>query len=141
MKLYHFGHGVNILGRVISKRLQEKIAHTGITSSQWPVIARLLRDNELTQTEICEQLSIEAPAISKTLYNMEAAGWVIRVVDANDKREKKVALTDKAREYLPVWLQLIHDLEMQALNGIAEEDAAVFSRVLGQMLENLKKDH
>lgn len=142
MQPYHFGHRINILGRMLSKKLQKRISNTGITSSQWPIIARFLYCNELTQREICEQLSIEAPAISKTLYNMEAAGWVKRVVDANgDKREKKVALTDKAREYLPIWLKSISDLETQALNGIADEEFAVFNRVLEQMLGNLEKGH
>ncbi len=138
MKPYHFGHRINILGRMLAKKLHGKISSTGITNSQWTVIARFLHHKELTQTEICEQLSIEAPAISKTICNMEASGWVIRVIDDKDKREKRVALTDKARAYLPTWLQSINDTEAQALKGITKEDFAIFNRVLEQMLKNLK---
>ncbi|BBB91445.1 MAG TPA: MarR family transcriptional regulator [Methylomusa anaerophila] len=140
MKPYHLGHRINILGRVLSKRLHEGISATGITSSQWPVIARLLYCNGLTQTEICEQLSIEAPAISKTICNLEAAGWVIRSTDDKDKREKKVTLTDKARSHLPIWLQTVIDLETQELKGISNEDLVIFNRVLEQILQN-SKDH
>jgi MarR family transcriptional regulator, transcriptional regulator for hemolysin len=141
MKPYHFGHRINILGRVLVKRFQEKISKTGITSCQWSVIARLLHYGELTQTEICEQLSIEAPAISKTICNMETSGWVMRVVDENDKRGKKVVLTEKAKEHLPTWLRLIDDLEIQALKGIACEDVVTFNNVLERMLENLTENY
>lgn len=140
MKPYHFGHRINILGRVFVKRLNEKISNTGVTVSQWSVIARLLYHEELTQTEICEQLSIEAPAISKTLWNMEAAGLVIRDVAKHDKREKRVTLTDKAKENLPILLQSIKELEIEAMNDIPSEDIAVFNRVLKQMFENLRQD-
>lgn len=140
MKPFHFGHRINILGRLFVKRLNEKIANTGVTVSQWSVIARLLYHEKLTQTEICEQLSIEAPAISKTLWNMETAGLVIRDIAAHDKREKEVTLTDKAKENLPVWLESINDLEIEAMSGIASEDIEAFNRVLNQMFENLRKD-
>lgn len=138
MKPYHLGHRINILGRILSKRLHEEICRTGITSSQWPVIARLIYCNELTQTDICDQLSIEAPAISKTICNMEADGWVTRSIDNKDKREKKVTLTDKARACLPIWLQTVIDLETQELKGISNEDFMIFNRVLEQIIQNSK---
>jgi MarR family transcriptional regulator for hemolysin len=141
MKPYHFGHYVNVLGRIIVKRMNEKMSNTGLTCSQWSVIARLLREDELTQTEICEQLSIEAPAISKTICNMVSAGWLTRLVNESDKREKKVALTEKAKEYLPTWLRSINDLETTALNGIESEEAEIFNRVLKRMIVNLRKEH
>ena len=109
MKYYGFGHRINILARMFTKRLNEKFLHTGITSSQYPVIVRLYNQGKLTQNEICEQLFIEAPTISKTLDNMEKAGWVVRAVDEHDKREKRIQLTDKAREQFPNWAMLIID--------------------------------
>lgn len=138
MRPYHIGHRINILGRMLSKRLQEKITRAGISSSQWPVIARLLYCEELTQTEICSQLSIEAPAISKTIGNLEAAGWVRRYVDNADKREKKVTLTAKAKATMPTWLELIKEMEEEWLEGISDEDFEVFNSVLEQLLKTQK---
>lgn len=133
-----FGHRINILGRLLSKRLNEMIAHTGLTNSQWPIIVRLLLHMELTQAELCEQLSIEASTVSKTLQRMEQMGWILRQ-DGVDKREKKVRLTEKASRFLPVWFEETYALENMVLKGIPTEDITVFDRVLDQMIENIRK--
>lgn len=134
------GQRINILGRLFAKKLNDQILNTGLTGSQWSVITRLLQHGELTQATLCEQLSIEPPTISKTLYSMEKAGWINRIVDENDKREKKSILTDKAKAHLPNWLAVASDLNTQAIKGISTEDIAVFDRVLNQISENLKND-
>jgi MarR family transcriptional regulator, transcriptional regulator for hemolysin len=133
-----FGHRINILGRLLSKRLNEMIAHTGLTNSQWPIIVRLLLHAELTQAELCEQLSIEASTVSKTLQRMEQMGWIQRQ-DGTDKREKKVRITEKASQYLPAWFDETYALEKMALKGIPAEDITVFDRVLDQMIVNIRK--
>ncbi len=138
MRNYHLGHRMNILSRIHSQKLLEKLISTGLTSSQWPVIAHLLFYGESTQAEISKQLAIEPPTVSKTLYNMESMGWITRIIDLNDKREKKVTLTDKARKAAPLWIKSIDDLQKQVLTGIPNEDIAVFDRVLDKLIENLK---
>ena len=95
METYRF-HRINILGRLHAKRLLKRIFSTGLTSSQWPIIAHLLFYGESTQAEIAEQLAIEPPTISKALHNMELLGLISRSVDLSDKRKIKVLLTDKA---------------------------------------------
>jgi MarR family transcriptional regulator, transcriptional regulator for hemolysin len=132
-----FGHRINILGRLLSKTLNEMIAHTGLTNSQWPIIVRLLLHVELTQAELCEQLSIEASTVSKTLQRMEQMGWILRQ-DGVDKREKKVRLTEKANRYLSIWFEETYALENMVLKGIPTEDITVFDRVLDQMIENIR---
>ncbi len=138
MKYFRFGHRINILARLFTRKLNEKFLGTGITSSQFPVIIRLCEHDKLTQNEICEQLLIEPSTISKTLDNMEKMGWVVRIVAEADKREKRVELSDKAKQQFPAWLDLINDLQSQIINGIPGKDLEVFDRVLLQIEKNLK---
>ncbi|MBP2651703.1 MAG: transcriptional regulator SlyA [Firmicutes bacterium] len=140
MKNYRF-HTINILGRAHAKRLLEKIYSTGLTSSQWPIIAHLLFYGESTQVKISEQLAIEPPTISKALRNMEMMGWISRIVDPDDKRKIKVILTTKAKRTVPIWLKVIDDLQEQVLKGISAEELEVFDRVLERLFENLNKEH
>jgi len=134
------GQRITILGRLFAKELNDQILNTGLTGSQWSVVTCLLLHGESTQSALCEQLSIEASTISKTLYSMEKAGWINRVVDESDKREKKSVLTDKAKVHIPIWLETVNDLNRQALNGISSEDIAVFDHVLNHLIENLMKN-
>ncbi|MBP2628059.1 MAG: transcriptional regulator SlyA [Firmicutes bacterium] len=134
------GQRINILGRLFAKKLNDQILNTGLTGSQWSVITCLLLHGELTQAALCEQLSIEASTISKTLYSMEKAGWISRIVDKNDKREKKSVLTDKAKAYLPIWIEIVNDLNKQAIHEIPSKDMAIFDHVLDHILENLQNN-
>lgn len=134
------GQRITILGRLFAKQLNEQIVTTGITGSQWSVITCLMLHDTITQSAICDQLSIEAPTISKTLAAMEQQGWITRVADDNDKREKKVALTQKAAEHLSIWTNIADRINQNALADIASEDIAVLDRVLNQVFHNFKKD-
>jgi DNA-binding MarR family transcriptional regulator len=131
------GHRINVLARMSAKRQNEKFFHTGLTSCQYSVILCLVEHGALIQSKIREQLYIEASTLSRTLDNMEKCDWIVRIVDENDKREKRVELTEKAREHFPELLQMIDDLQGQILNGILLEDLDVFNRVLEQVRENL----
>jgi len=134
------GQRINILGRLFAKKLNEQIVSTGLTGSQWSVITCLLLHGSLTQAAICEQLSIEASTISKTLSSMEALGWIDRIPDEKDKREKKASLTEKAQINIVTWLNIVTDLNKQALNDISSADIAIFDHVLDRMLQNLKNN-
>jgi MarR family transcriptional regulator for hemolysin len=134
----HFGRNVNILGRLLTKRLQEKIGGSGITSSQWPMISRLYEEGVLTQTEIGEQLSIEAPTVSKTIGNLEAAGWVLREASSGDMREKNVRLSEKAEASIGRWQRAVCEMEAETLEGISAQDLRAFRRVIDRMIANQK---
>ncbi|MDR3563709.1 MAG: MarR family transcriptional regulator [Negativicutes bacterium] len=132
------GHRVGILSRLFLKRINEKMMMTGITGSQWSVIHRLRLYGTLTQTELCQQLSIEGSTVSKMIDSMEKSGWIRRTVDEKDKREKRVALTDKAEKQFPIWLEMVTELQQRGFTDISEEDIAGFDKVLDQLIKNLE---
>lgn len=134
------GQRINIADRLFTKRLNERIQHTGLTASRWAAVSCLVFDGELTQAEICERLSIEASSISKTLDLMENHGWIKRNVAEHDKREKLITLTNKAKKHLPTWSQTVIDVQKQAYRGIPNEDIEIFDRVLKKLIDNLKTD-
>jgi MarR family transcriptional regulator for hemolysin len=68
---------------------------------------------------------------------MEKNGWIVRIVDEQDKREKRVEMTDKSRERFPELVQMIDELQGQIIDGIPGQDLAVFDRVLEQIRDNL----
>lgn len=134
------GQRINIADRLFTKRLNERIQHTGLTASRWAAVSCLIFEDELTQAEICERLSIEASSISKTLDLMEKKGWIKRSVAEYDKRGKLITLTDKAKRHLPFWSQTVVDVQNQAYRGISSEDIDIFDSVLDKILSNLKTE-
>ena len=139
MEMRTIGSHVGTLSRLLLKRINEKVLTTGLTGSQLSVI-RLLTTGSLTQKEICDNLSIEASTGSTMIHSMENSGWVSRTVDEKDKREKKVELTERSKDYLPIWFEMSKKMHQHAFGSIPMADVDVFERVLTQMILNLKND-
>lgn len=131
------GSRIAILGRLYAKGLNERIVSTGLTGSQWAIIRCLINEEGLTQSSICEKLSVEAPTISKTLVTMETAGWVKRVADQADKREKRVILTKQAAAHIDAWQKIAEELNLTALDGLSGEEVAALDHILNHIYSNL----
>ncbi|WP_378954627.1 MarR family winged helix-turn-helix transcriptional regulator [Pelosinus sp. sgz500959] len=136
--MFIYGHKVNQLARLFMKRFNEEFALSGLYSSQWGFILHLYEQGFCTQKELSEYLSIEPPTVTRTLVRMEEAGWVIKEEGA-DRRERKVHLSPEAYENFFAWQKNSDSLEMEALANIPEADLEVFTSVLQQMMDNLRK--
>lgn len=132
-----YGRKVNQLARVFMKKLNENLGDSGIYSAQWAFALRLYEGGASTQKELSEYLVIEPPTVTRTLTRMEEAGWVIREEGA-DRRERKIRLSPKAYEQFATWQQASDRLEKVALENIDKSELEIFTRVLQQMMENLK---
>ena len=132
-----YGHKINQLARMFMKKLNEDLGKLDLYSAQWAFVLRLYEKGASTQKELSEYLIIEPPTVTRTLARMEEAGWVIRE-EGTDRREKKIRLSPAAHEQFAAWQQTSDRLEQAALANIDQSELEVFTRVLQQMMDNLK---
>ena len=132
-----YGHKVNQLARMFMKQFNEDLENSGLYSAQWAFALRLYEQGSSTQKELSEYLVIEPPTVTRTLARMEEAGWVIRE-EGTDRRERKIRLSPAAYEKFAIWQQTSDKLEKIAMTNVDKEELAVFTRVLQQMMDNLK---
>jgi len=132
-----YGRKVNQLARMFMKRFNEGLENSGLYSAQWPFVLRLYEQGSSTQKELSEYLHIEPPTVTRTLARMEEAGWVIKE-EGTDRRERKIQLSPGAYEQFATWQQTSNILEKTALRNIDKSELEVFTRVLQQMMDNLK---
>jgi MarR family transcriptional regulator for hemolysin len=135
--VFLYGHKVNQLARTFMKRFNEDLENSGLYSAQWAFILRLYEHGSSTQKELSEYLAIEPPTVTRTLARMEEAGWVIKE-EGIDRRERKIRLSPAAYEQFAIWLKASDTLEMSAINNIDKGDLEIFTKVLQQMMDNLK---
>ncbi len=132
-----YGHKVNQLARMFMKRFNEELDNCGLYSAQWAFALRLYERGSSTQKELSEYLVIEPPTVTRTLARMEEAGWVIKEEGA-DRRERKICLSPAAYKQFATWQETSNKLEATALTNIDKSELEVFTRVLQQMMDNLK---
>ncbi|GAB4587855.1 MarR family winged helix-turn-helix transcriptional regulator [Nocardia sp. IFM 10818] len=79
------------------------IERTGLPFSRIRILRRL-RGGPLTVKELAHAATMDAPAATVAITDLEERGLVVREIDAANRRRKLVSLTDTGREVVAVAL-------------------------------------
>ena len=90
-------HLIARLAYQLNNDLVEKLRREGINLTRWRILAVLAMGDGITINEIIDRAMMQQSALSRALMNMEAEGYVRRVLRREDARYVEVFLTDKGR--------------------------------------------
>ena len=103
------------------------IDRTGLPFSRVRVLRRLAQ-RPMTATQIAEAATMDAPATTVAVNDLEARGLVVRETDPTNRRSKLVSLTDEGRRVIadidevddpaPDPLAALSDAELLGLQAI-----------------------
>lgn len=105
------------------------VERTGLPFSRIRILRRLARA-PMTVKQIAAASSMDAPAATVAVNDLEARGLVVRRVNPENRRCKTVSLTEAGREVValvnavddpaPASLAALTDRELRALRGLME---------------------
>ena len=134
-----FGHQVHLM-------VQQEAKRCGIEfmgGPQGQVIRFLDYREESEQAvlikDIEQELNITKSVASNLVKRMVQNGLVELEVSPNDKRAKYVRLTDKSRSQMKQIKSFFDRMNRSLLDGISEENLAIFEEVMGQLQANVEK--
>ena len=134
-----FGHQLHLLVQKEAKRCGIEF----MGGPQGQVIRFLDRrehEQELTFIKDIEQeLNITKSVASNLVKRMVQNGLVELEVSPNDKRAKFVHLTEKSRSQMKQIKSFFDRMNRSLLDGISEENLAIFEEVMGQLQANVEK--
>ncbi|MFS9241458.1 MarR family winged helix-turn-helix transcriptional regulator [Streptococcus infantis] len=135
----HFGHQLHLMVQKEAKRCGIEF----MGGPQGQVIRFLDRrehEQELTFIKDIEQeLNITKSVASNLVKRMVQNGLVELEVSPNDKRAKFVHLTEKSRSQMKQIKSFFDRMNRSLLDGISEENLAIFEEVMGQLQANVEK--
>ena len=132
------GYWICSTAHTIRRALNAELAKEGITYRQWEVLARIALGGELSQTELADCLGIEAPTVVGILDRMERDGWLDRYNCPQDRRRKRIRVTEKAEA---VWARMVdcaHRVRTQARQGLSEDDVDQLHSICNRIRANLE---
>ena len=134
-----FGHQLHLMVQKEAKRCGIEF----MGGPQGQVIRFLERrehGQELTLIKDIEQeLNITKSVASNLVKRMVQNGLVELEVSPNDKRAKFVHLTEKSRSQMKQIKSFFDRMNRSLLDGISEENLAIFEEVMGQLQANVEK--
>ncbi|RDW18045.1 MarR family transcriptional regulator [Oceanobacillus chungangensis] len=139
MKPYQlFFHHYHKMYRPFVSKLNVHLAKHQLHSSQWSALVLLKNEGPLTIVEIASHQNVEKPTISRTVKRLVELGFVEQT-PGKDKREKRIEITRLGEAVCTEIRETVEQFEVDALQGISEEEQIAVSRILATVYENLRK--
>jgi len=135
----NFGFILNDVARLLRTAFDRRVKSLGLTRSQGWVLNHLFRNNGVTQSELADILQVEKATLGRLLDRLEAKGWVRRENHADDRRAKRVFLTEEVEPALRAMRAAAADLRRDALAGFSAEDQTRFVDALLAIKVNLSR--
>jgi DNA-binding MarR family transcriptional regulator len=129
----NFGFLLKDLGRLYTKRFEERAQTLQLTLPQCKALGYLSRNEGASQARLADLAEIDAMTMVRILDYMESEGWVERRADPNDRRARCLYLKDKAKAILDQIWQLADETRKEFLADLAPEEC----ESLVQMLERV----
>ena len=137
---HRFGMQLAQMSRGWRAELDRRLAGLGLSQARWLVLLHLARFDEApTQRELAQSVGVEGPTLARLLDSLEAQGLVQRHSVVEDRRAKKIVLSDSARPLIEQIEAIATALRQELFVGIDEEEARICLRVHKRILDNLEK--
>jgi DNA-binding MarR family transcriptional regulator len=130
---------VHDTARLIRRRFDVAIRDLGLTQAKWRVLATLSRHPGLRQSELAERLDIEKAPLGLALEWLEQAGWIRRESDPQDRRARRVYLSEQSAPTLALMEERFRGVETQYLRGFDESEVAGLLDSLQALRETLRE--
>ena len=108
------------------------IEASGLPFSRIRVLRRLAR-KAMSLTEIAEAATMDAPATTVAVNDLEDRGLVIRTPNPTNRRSKLVSLTDAGRELNAV-IEAIDDPAPKVFEALTADDLSVLRDILAKLM-------
>jgi MarR family transcriptional regulator for hemolysin len=125
------------VARLLKRRFERNARGTGLTRSQWQVLAHLAQNEGIHQGRLAELLDVEAITLGRIVDKLETLGLIERRPHPSDRRIWLLHLTAAARPQLTQLRELGNITRREALAGICEADRDRLLKTLQTLKANL----
>ena len=128
-----------MLNNRLSARCNKELEEIELTVSQSEIIAYLIHneDREVNQRDIELEFKLMNPTVTGILNRLEKKGFVKRTKSKNDRRYKRVELTEKGSELKEKMLEKVIESKKHLFRGISDDELNAFGNTLRILINNI----
>ena len=136
----NIGYLLNDSSRLLRRSFDERVRSLGLTAVQARLLLALLKFPDNNQAFYADRLEVEPITLTRIVDRMEEAGWIERVADPDDRRARRLHLTDKSRGIVSKVKNRVEGLVEDMAFGLSQSERAELMRLLGVVADNLAAD-
>lgn len=122
------------------KLSDERLKDLGVTQARWTTMVYLQQGGEgLTQRELASLMAIENPTLVRLLDSLEQQKLIERRACPNDRRARRLHLTDAGRDFMGTLSARADALRDEMLDGLSGDDIQGALNVFNRIMDNAEK--
>jgi MarR family transcriptional regulator, transcriptional regulator for hemolysin len=125
------------VARLLRKRFEQNARGSGLTRSQWQVLAYLAHNEGINQSGLADLIDVEPMTLGRIVDKLETLGLIERYPDPSDRRAWLLRLTPAALPKLALVRELGEITRAEALAGVSEADRGCLLKTLQVLKANL----
>ena len=125
------------VARLLRKRFEQNARGSGLTRSQWQVLAYLVQNEGINQSGLADLLEIEPITLGRIVDKLQTLALIERHPHPSDRRVWLLHLTPAARSKLTQLRRLGDVTRGEALTGVSEADTERLLKTLQALKTNL----
>jgi MarR family transcriptional regulator, transcriptional regulator for hemolysin len=137
MTLEPVGRQLVFTAKAMREAFEDMLAAEGASLPSWVVLSGLANLGSVTQGALATHVHLEGATITHHVDRLEASGLVRRRLDPDDRRVRRLELTDAGRELHARLHGAVVALQRRVLAGIEPDDMAALARCLEVIQANL----
>ncbi|MDU6412530.1 MAG: transcriptional regulator SlyA [Yersiniaceae bacterium] len=134
----NLGSDLARLVRVWRALIDHRLKPLEMTQTHWVTLHNINRlPPEQSQIQLAKAIGIEQPSLVRTLDQLEEKGLITRHTCANDRRAKRIKLTDAAAPVINQVENVIDSTRREILAGITPHEVEVLTKLIEKLEENI----
>jgi DNA-binding MarR family transcriptional regulator len=131
------GFVIHDVARMLRWEFDRRAQTVGLTRSQWSVLAHLLREDGVQQQRLAELMELTPITMTGLLDRLERDGWVERRPDPDDRRAKRIFLTEQVVPVTKKIRALGKEVRKFAVSGLSDAEQEILISLLLRVRANL----
>ena len=137
------GFLISRIKQVGTRIFDRMLADSGIDAfngAQGRILYVLWQNDEISISSLSAQTSLANTTLTNMLDRMENLGLIVRKPDPQDRRNRLIALTEKARGLQDDYTRISNKMNEIYYTGFTEKEIIQFEAYLQRVLDNLEKE-
>ena len=126
---------LNVTARCANRYRSDRLSDIGLTGCQHSYIINICANPGITQECLSKKLYINKSNVARQLSSLEENGFVRREQNPDDKRNTLVYPTEKAKNALPIVMNVLRDWSAYLSEGFTEEEITKFTEMMDKISE------
>ena len=137
------GYLISRIKQVGTRIFDRMLATSGIDSfngAQGRILYVLWQNDEISISSLSAQTSLANTTLTAMLDRMENLDLIVRKPDPKDRRNRLIALTEKAKSLQDDYDRISQQMNELYYTGFSEDEILQFESYLQRVLNNLEKE-